>query len=566
MKGYLRKTTENPGKNNAHNLKFLKTSIFLISMTLILTSLASAQVEFRDSNGFDFYNELGLYSDLSVEDGNISMNNNRILGLPEPTSSGEPLTQGSGSGDYVDRTGDSMSGDLDLQDNFLLGDNGEIDFSSGELLLNQQMPDSGSPTTLQINQDGTPKWALVSMQDGGLGIYDVQSDNIVAEFNENGEIDYGEDLDLESNNIKRANEIDFSGTGVGVLNMENGQIDIRDSGGDNTARFYDTGGVEIPNGNLDLGSNELKDVSDISGVSYIVPDNGVQVSGDTTVTDNLNVDGETELNDMTVFGTVLSDGSDTLVLERSSGEASIKSENGDVVIDSSGSGDVVALNEYTSDDVDLADGGGDVQIRGSSLQLNGNNIRDVNNLNMDGNNAQLKNIENMQTDGDALVLDRGGLYIDDGGLGFSGTNNNGNTKNDGYVDGVSVLDGDGSIVVVKGGLRVEGDKLDVRGGDVQLNGNSVTGGPGAGTTIMGPRRGDGETGTTSCPGDMRLIQVGTGQDDAPEGKQGVQLFGVRSNADPDINVVNRNAASVEWEVAATNDGDSDASLPIYCAY
>ena len=494
------------------------------------------------------------------------MNVNRILGLPSAQSSGEPLTLGGGSGDFVDRTGDSMTGDLDLQGNQLVGDRATLDLGSGELTLDQDMPASGNPTTIQLNKDGNPNWAFVSFQDGGLGVFDAQAGEIVMKFNENGEIDYRKNLDLESNNVRRVNEIDFSGTGVGVLNMENGQIDIRDSAGDNTARFYDTGNVGIPNGNINLGSNELNDVSDISGVSFIVPSNGLQVSGDTTVTDNLNVDGETELNDMTVVGTVLSDGSDTLVLERSSGEASIKSENGDVVIDSSGSGDVVALNEYTSDDVDLADGGGDVQIRGSSLQLNGNNIRDVNNINMDGNNAQIKDVEGITTDGDAVNLGGGGLYISEGGLAFAGTNNNGNTKNDGYVDGVSVLDGDGSIVVVKGGLRVEGDKLDVRGGDVQLNGNSVTGGPGAGTTIMGPRRGTGESGTTSCPGDMRLIQVGTGQDDAPEGQQGVQLFGVRANADPDITVLDKNAASVEWEVADTNDGDSDASLPIYCAY
>lgn len=152
MKSYLHQKLKKPGKNNAHNLTFLKTTIFLILM-IILTSLASAQVEFRDSNGFDFYNELGLYGDLSVEDGNVSMNDNRILGLPEPTSSGEPLTLGSGSGDYVDRTGDSMTGDLDIQDNYLLGDNGAISLARNGRAFTVES-DSGNTYLLNLTNSG----------------------------------------------------------------------------------------------------------------------------------------------------------------------------------------------------------------------------------------------------------------------------------------------------------------------------------------------------------------------------------------------------------------------------
>jgi hypothetical protein len=252
MKSYLRQKLEKPQKNHAHNLTFLKTGIFLILMTLLLTSFASAQVEFRDSNGFDFYNDLGIYSDLSVEDGNISMNNNRILGLPEPTSSGEPLTQGSGSGDYVDRTGDSMSGDLDIQDNWLLGDSGELNLRNGGatfngsdqvLELDQTMPATGNPATLLFKEDGNSNWAFVSMQDGGLGIYDFQANEIVQEFNENGEIE------LRNRN-------------VGISN-----------------------GLEISSGNLNL-SNNINDINKINDINGINPSGNLQLTSDLNINSN----------------------------------------------------------------------------------------------------------------------------------------------------------------------------------------------------------------------------------------------------------------------------------------
>lgn len=277
----------------AHNLTFTGKIFILGAFCLFLAGFTASQVDFKDSNGFDFYNELGLYSDLSVEDGNISMNNNRILGLPEPTSSGEPLTQGSGSGDYVDRTGDSMSGDLDLQDNFLLGNNGEIDFSSGEMILDQQMPNSGSPTTLQINQDGTAKWALVSMQDGGLGIYDAEANEIVQEFNENGvtelknrntEISYG-NLGIGTNNINAGMQIggvegpsmifnDSEGNvqtweiGEGIIS-NSGEFGINEIDSENTGSdivFNTSGSVNVPSGDLDIGGNDL------TSTDYILAD------------------------------------------------------------------------------------------------------------------------------------------------------------------------------------------------------------------------------------------------------------------------------------------------------
>jgi hypothetical protein len=325
-------------------------------------------VEFKDSNGFDFYNDLGIYSDLSMEDGNISMNDNRILGLPEPTSSGEPLTQGSGSGDYVDRTGDTMSGDLDLQDNFLLGNNGEIDFSSGEMILNQQMPNSGSPTTLQINQDGTPKWALVSMQDGGLGIYDAEANEIVQEFNENGvtelknrdtKISYG-NLGIGTNNINAGMQIggvevpsmifnDSEGKvqtweiGEGIIS-NSGEFGINEIDTENTGSdivFNTSGSVNVPSGDLDIGGNDL------TSTDYILAD-GNKVN----YADDIDLGG----NNLRLEGGYLSgDGDDEGILVDNSGQVGVGVSNPQSMLDVSGGIKVPAVGTNTTSRSDYGD-------------------------------------------------------------------------------------------------------------------------------------------------------------------------------------------------------------------
>lgn len=120
----------NTGKNIFQGSKLVNRAIFLLAVMVLFSTMVSAQVEFRDNNPFQFYNTITVnQGDLNVENGSINMFQNRILGLPAPQSSGEPLTLGAVGSQVVDRSGDSMEGDLDMQNNTIVSDNSSLDLS-----------------------------------------------------------------------------------------------------------------------------------------------------------------------------------------------------------------------------------------------------------------------------------------------------------------------------------------------------------------------------------------------------------------------------------------------------
>lgn len=269
MNGYLHRKSKKPRKNNAYNLVFLAKALSLFAMLLITLTSASAQVEFRDSSGFDFYNELTLQSgDLNIENGNLTMNNNRILGLPEPNSSGEPLTYGGGSGEYVDRAGDSMTGDLDLQDNYLIGNAANLSFGGSNLeigggsidltdaqniimnggsitSINQLAGQSGSAITIGSNLDFQDTYSL----EGVAGIADCSANQVLSgdgsckDFSEASST-LNETL-IEGNSAGN-NDINMNGNNVEEVNQ------ITGSSGNQ---------VKIASPGLDLQSNDINDVS-----------------------------------------------------------------------------------------------------------------------------------------------------------------------------------------------------------------------------------------------------------------------------------------------------------------
>ncbi|MEF8880724.1 MAG: hypothetical protein V5A72_02765, partial [Candidatus Nanohaloarchaea archaeon] len=75
--------------------------LYLVIFSILLSLSASAEIEFNDSSNIQF--RTGL-----------EMNSNSIVGLPSATVNSEPLTLGQAGSDFFNRSGDSLSGDLDM--------------------------------------------------------------------------------------------------------------------------------------------------------------------------------------------------------------------------------------------------------------------------------------------------------------------------------------------------------------------------------------------------------------------------------------------------------------------
>lgn len=379
-----------------------RRGLALLVAVFALSSIASAQVNFRDDAGFNFYDNLNMESSA-----NISMNGNRILGLPSAQSSGEPLTLGGGSGDFVERQGDSMEGDLDMKNNLILGDRATIDFNSGELTLNQDMPASGSPTTIQLNQDGNPNWALVSMQDGGLGIYDLQNNQFVQEFNENGPTEISNEklrvttgelalsgcnlssstnslklsscnMNLANSDLTNVNFITGDGQAIQVANQlntssintqgSNIELDggyVSNDGSNEGLSIGDSGNVEITNGNLDMQGNVVSNIGGGNKKSLTFRQSGqiyVENSSGTIGPYKMEFEGDgVEIEDGMVFGQTPPSGNN---------------------LDLKGN-DILNVGFLTSDS-DRLDVGGGLKLNGDNVELEGGYISN------DGQNEGVK--------------------------------------------------------------------------------------------------------------------------------------------------------------------------------
>ena len=245
-----------------------KRGLTLLALVFALSGIVSAQVNFRDDDGFNFYDNLNMESSA-----NISMNGNRILGLPSPQSSGEPVTKGDIGTDVVDRAGDTMTGDLDLQGNTLLGDAGEIQFDNPIMNVIGDMEVSGDIDADTIN--GTPVEEI-----GSQNLSEVVSEGNTAGSNiiMNAAIASITQISGQSGPILVSSNLDlqdqYSLEGIaGIVECSSSQVLAGDgsckdlSQGSSTLNETLIQGNSAGNNDINVNGNNVEEVNQITGSS-----------------------------------------------------------------------------------------------------------------------------------------------------------------------------------------------------------------------------------------------------------------------------------------------------------
>ena len=195
---------------------------------------------------------------------------------------------------------------------------------------------------------------VVNVQSGSLffksntTLFKLQGDNLSTAVTESGLSNLHQDA---LGNISASGNLEVTG-GLSISGITNvsSSIAAAVAGGDNLGNHTATQ-------DLDLGGNDIKNIQHITASGNISASSGL-FKGTVTIHQPSDV------------------GSPSLIVDRTNGDPSIKSEGNDyVIIDSSGQ--KTLINHYVSDDVGLASGGGDVII--------GENINPLAKLHISGN-------------------------------------------------------------------------------------------------------------------------------------------------------------------------------------
>ncbi|MFB6265483.1 MAG: hypothetical protein ABEI07_00180, partial [Candidatus Nanohaloarchaea archaeon] len=105
-------------------MKYCRHVLLLAALLLLIP--ASTAIDFNSSKSLQYWSsnqlnlEVGTGGTVTVPRGPIQMQGNNITGLNAPQSTGQPVNLGYAQGRWVERAGDTMTGNLDLQGNDLL--------------------------------------------------------------------------------------------------------------------------------------------------------------------------------------------------------------------------------------------------------------------------------------------------------------------------------------------------------------------------------------------------------------------------------------------------------------
>lgn len=195
-----------------------KTTLMILLLAF-LTTLTSAEIDFRSDQPIDFYNDIVLQGDK-----NLDLNNNEIQRFFDTACpDGEAITNIDTNGTFECSTAAGAPGLPTILEN---------DNTANQTLNlgDYRITNLGTPTD---NQDAVP---LQYLEDGFV--------------NRSGDSLNG-NLYFQDNNIINPGEIKTGGTG-------SDQIVIRDrNGSQDIARFNEGGNIEIPNGNLAISNNAI---------------------------------------------------------------------------------------------------------------------------------------------------------------------------------------------------------------------------------------------------------------------------------------------------------------------
>lgn len=262
------------------NNKILLTTI---TFALLVTGSA-AQLEFRTESPIDSYS-------------NFDMNGNLITNLSNPQDPQDAVNQRFAFTNFVDQDGDTLLGDLYLNGNDIYGV-GRLELENGTNITGSLEVNGTTTTQGNINLRGNK----INLQNGYI-TNDGGNGGIKIEDNGNVKIPSG-GLDVDS--------VAYVGNDL-RLDDTDGQQYITVANDSDNLNFAEAGGtsfnkasinartVEIPNGNLEMNSNAIKnlaapiDSNDAVRLQY-VEGNFVNRSGD-TLTGSIDMNGNS-INDI----------------------------------------------------------------------------------------------------------------------------------------------------------------------------------------------------------------------------------------------------------------------------
>lgn len=235
----------------------------LIASLILLTSITAAEINFRSDQPIDFYNDINVRGnditeffneacgeDQAVKDvynngsfecapaggldtavevnntliRNIDANGYQITGLQKPQEQGEAATWEWSKDNFVSLDGDTMLGNLDLNNNNITSVN-TLKFTSG----------------FRINGSLNTSGGNINLDNGSLNdVYAIEG--------EGSEVNFLDAIDMNGNQIRDSN---------GSLEIE--------------------GEVYLPNGNLDMAGNNIINPGNVDGVDLDNPGRSIQV-------------------------------------------------------------------------------------------------------------------------------------------------------------------------------------------------------------------------------------------------------------------------------------------------
>lgn len=207
----------------------------------LLAGFASANLEFRDPNPANFYT-------------GVDMNENNLTGLPNPSMDSEALNLGYADSLYLQRNGDSLEGDLDMDGNYILNLPSPItgDQAATKAYVDNQISGgvTGSQNLSQVLEKGAEANQSINMANNtitGLKSPGGSEDALNLGYanslylQRNGDSMNG-NLDLKSNTLMNADAVKGPG---GKINFTSNAVLFQQEGLGTVLNISETGEIKL---------------------------------------------------------------------------------------------------------------------------------------------------------------------------------------------------------------------------------------------------------------------------------------------------------------------------------
>lgn len=286
----------NPGNTDGIDLDFPGNGLGISNSRYVIVNNAIGNSELNNSQSF-------TVGSLTLN-GQLDASQNRIINVPAPQSGGDAVNKS-----YVDDSDDTVADNQTLaevldQGNSAIDDN--IDLSSQDLqnVRRLQFADRNADAThfnitesggnLHIQKDGSKR--LNILKGGGI---QISNGNLNVSFNQIRDIgtsgvsfESNGDLNMKSRTIKNTNALRGKDSSDQEINFNNnGDIELSVKGGGKALVVKDqSANVQIPNGNLDVGGNNITSIDTLKFVEGTSINGDLELNGTINATDDLNME------------------------------------------------------------------------------------------------------------------------------------------------------------------------------------------------------------------------------------------------------------------------------------